>query len=102
MVFAGLWEGYRWPDGTVSRTFAIITTDASPDGAELHARMPVILEPADWPAWLGELEGDPASLLHPAPEGTLRVWPIDRRVNSPRNNGPELLNAIDLAGQAAP
>ncbi len=76
MAFAGLQESYRWPGGTVSRTFAIITTDASPDVAQLHNRMPVILEPVDWPVWLGEVPGDPASLLHPAPAGTLRVWPI--------------------------
>jgi putative SOS response-associated peptidase YedK len=48
MAFAGLWEGYRSPDGAVARTFTIITTDASPDVAELHDRMPVILEPRDW------------------------------------------------------
>ena len=70
----------------------VITTDASSDVAELHDRMPVILEPADWPLWLGEAPGDPASLLHPA--GTLRVWPVDRRVNSPRNNRPELLKPL--------
>ncbi len=102
MAFAGLSEGFRWPDGTVTRSFTIITTDASPDVAELHDRMPAILEPADRPVWLGEQPGDPGSLLRPAPAGTLRVWPVDRRVNSPRNNGPELLKAIDLAGQVAP
>jgi putative SOS response-associated peptidase YedK len=31
----------------------------------LHDRTPVILEPADWPAWLGEVDADPAALLHP-------------------------------------
>ena len=101
MAFAGLWEGFRWPDGTVTRSFAIITAAANAEIAELHDRMPVILEPADWPVWLGEAEGDPGSLLHPSPDGTLRTWPVDRRVNSPRNNGPELLDAIDLAGPAA-
>jgi hypothetical protein len=64
---------------------------------ELHDRMPVILEPGDWPAWLGETEGDPASLLHPAPDGTLRTWPVDRRVGSPRNNGAELIKPIEIA-----
>ncbi len=39
MAFAGLWEGFRWPDGIVTRSFAIITADASPDVAELHDRM---------------------------------------------------------------
>ena len=100
MAFAGLWEGYRWPDGKVTRSFTIITADAGTDVAELHDRMPVILEPADWSLWLGEVSGSPASLLHPLPLGTLRVWPVDRRVNRPKNNGPELLEAIGLAGEA--
>jgi putative SOS response-associated peptidase YedK len=97
MAFAGLWESFLWPDVTVIRTFTIITTDAGPDVAELHSRMPVILESADWPAWLGEVDADPAALLHPSPEGTLRVWPVDRRVGSPKNNGPALIERIELA-----
>ncbi len=88
MAFAGLWEECRLPDWRVLRTFAIVTTAANAEMAEPHDRMPVILEPADWPAWLGEVEGDPASLLHPAPDGTLRAWPVDRRVGSPRNSEP--------------
>ncbi len=86
----------------MTRSFAISTTAANAEMAELHDRMPVILEPADWLVWLGEQPGDPGSLLRPALAGTLRVWPVDRRVNTPRNNGRELLKAIDLAGQAAP
>jgi len=57
MAFAGLWEGFKWPDGTVARTFTIVTTSASADVAGLHDRMPVILEQPGWPAWLGEAEG---------------------------------------------
>ena len=66
MVFAGLWEGWRGADGTVMRTFTIVTTNANPALRPLHERMPVILEPADWPAWLGEFEGDPPALLRPS------------------------------------
>jgi putative SOS response-associated peptidase YedK len=40
---------------------------------ELHDRMPVILEPEDWPTWLGEVEGDPATLLRPAGDDVLKV-----------------------------
>jgi putative SOS response-associated peptidase YedK len=40
---------------------------------------------------LGEVEGDPKALLRPAAEDALRVWPISREVNTPRNNGPDLL-----------
>jgi len=62
--------------------------------AALPGRMPVILEPADWSAWLGEAESDPAALLRPAADDVLRVWPVGRAVNSPRNNGPELLAPV--------
>jgi putative SOS response-associated peptidase YedK len=59
--------------------------------AELHNRMPVVLEEADWPVWLGEADGDPKALLRPAAADVLRVWPISREVNTPRNNRPDLL-----------
>jgi putative SOS response-associated peptidase YedK len=94
MAFAGLWESFRWPDETVTRSFTIMTTTPNAEMSELHDRMPVILDQQDWPTWLGEIEGDSAALLCPAADGLLRVWPVDRRVGSPRNNGPELLETI--------
>jgi putative SOS response-associated peptidase YedK len=94
MAFAGLWEGWKAPDGEMWRTFVIVTTDANAEMAVLHDRMPVVLEPADWPLWPGETEGDPTTLLHPAPDHTLRTWPVSRAVNAPRNKGPELLDAL--------
>ena len=93
-AFAGLWESFRWPDETVTRSFTIMTTTPNAEMSELHDRMPVILDQQDWPTWLGEAEGDGVALLRPAPDGLLRVWPVDRRVGSPRNNGPELLGTI--------
>ena len=96
MVFAGLWEGWRGPDGEVLRTsFAIITTDTNATMRQLHDRMPVILEPDAWPVWLGEVVGDPGSLLRPAAEHVLQLWPVSRAVNSVRNNTPDLLDRID-------
>ena len=91
MAFAGLWEGCRLPDGSVVRSFTIVTTAANAEMTALHERMPVILEQPDWAAWLGEAAGDPAALLRAAPDGTLRFWPVGRKVNAPRNNGPDLL-----------
>jgi putative SOS response-associated peptidase YedK len=99
--FAGLWEGFRGPDRTITRSFTIVTTDAGSDVAALHERQPVVLEPADWPLWLGEVEGDRAALLHPSPPGTLRFWPVSRRVNAVRNNDATLL-VPQADGQAAP
>jgi putative SOS response-associated peptidase YedK len=55
--------------------------------------MPVILDPAAREAWL-----DPAAepkqleaLLAPAPDGILEAWPVSRRVNSPFNEDPSLV-----------
>ena len=91
LAMAGLWEGWSGPGGEIVRSFAIVTTPANAEMAEVHDRMPAILEPADWETWL-EGNGEAASaLLRPAPAATLRLWPVSRRVNAPTANGPELL-----------
>lgn len=91
LALAGVWEGWRSPEGEVLRSFAIIVTAANATMAPIHDRMPVVIDQPDWPLWLGETEGDAASLLHPAAEDTLRVWPVSTRVNRPANNDAELL-----------
>lgn len=68
-AFAGLWEGWRDPAGETLRTFAILATAANDDMARLHNRMPVILEAADWPLWLGEAAGDHMAVMQPALAG---------------------------------
>jgi putative SOS response-associated peptidase YedK len=91
MAFAGLWEGWRGPDGEVLRSFVIITTAANATLHPLHARMPVVLEDADWAGWLGEAPADALALLRPAAEDILHVWPVDRRVGNVRANDAGLL-----------
>lgn len=101
MALAGIWESFRGADGEVLRSFAIVTTAANADLAELHDRMPVVLEAEDWAAWLGEDAGDPAALLRPAERGVLRLWPVSRRVNNVRNDGPDLIAAEPDAAAAS-
>ena len=60
VAFGGIWENWRSPEGEILQTFATITTDANELLAPIQDRMPVIVEQADWPLWLGEQEGDPA------------------------------------------
>jgi len=91
LAFAGIWEGWRAPDGEVLRTFAILTTAANRQVSALHDRMPVILERETWPMWVGEQDGDPTSLLRPADEGLLRIWPVSKAVGNVRNDTPDLL-----------
>jgi putative SOS response-associated peptidase YedK len=91
VAFGGIWEEWRSPDGETLRTFATITTDANRPLSGIQDRMPVIIEPEDWPLWLGEIEGDPATLLRAAAEDMLRVCPVDKKVGNVSNDGPELL-----------
>ena len=91
---AGLWEGWRGADGEILRTFTIMTTAANPALRHLHERMPVVLEPADWPVWLGEAEGDFATLLRPS-AAEFRVWRVGMSVNNVRNDWPGLLDKAD-------
>src|SRR3954463_11394422 len=91
---AGLWE--NWKDPTTDeriRTCAVLTTEANELVAEIHDRMPVILRPEDYDRWLG-IEPDPRDLLRPFPAEALRMWPISTRVNSPRNDDPDLLAPV--------
>ena len=94
LALGGLWEGWRGPGGEILRSFAIVTTAANAEIAPLHERMPLVLEPADWPAWLGETDRAAAALLRPAQAGTLRLWPVSTRVNNVRNNDASLAEAV--------
>jgi hypothetical protein len=62
MALAGVWENWHSPAGEWVRSFAIITTTPNELCAELHNRMPVVLKPDAWPAWLGEEPADEAQL----------------------------------------
>lgn len=99
LVLAGLWAGWRDPEGEIRRTFTIVTTRASARIAELHDRMPVILPPAAWETWLDGRLSDPAELhgmLVPAEDEPLAIYPVVRLVNNVRNDGQELI--APLAG----
>jgi putative SOS response-associated peptidase YedK len=94
---------WHWPGcGTCGarkaiKSFTIVTTDANALLAPLHDRMPVILDPEDWPSWLGERAAGPAelkALLRPCPPERLTLWPVSPRVGNVRNNDPALFAPI--------
>jgi putative SOS response-associated peptidase YedK len=97
VAFGGIWERWKSPDGEELKTFATITTDANRQLANIQERMPVIIERQDWPIWLGEVEGDPTSLLQAAPEDVLRVWRVGKAVGNVKNDGAELIEPAEAA-----
>jgi putative SOS response-associated peptidase YedK len=84
MGWAGLWESFVWPDGRIDRTYCVITVPANVVVAPFRERMPLVLEPEDWSLWLGEIEGDPATLLRPVPEHVLSCTPVTRHIGKGR------------------
>jgi putative SOS response-associated peptidase YedK len=91
---AGLWERWVHPDGSEIQSCTILTTTPSGDVANLHNRMPLILDPADYGAWLasdGANLDELQHLLRPAPEGMLAAEPVSTYVNRPGNEGPECI-----------
>ena len=100
MALAGLWEGWRSPEGEILRTCTIVTTEANEKLAPLHHRMPVILPRATWPAWLGEAPAEPEellALLRPCPPDMVAAWPVSPRVNKVAENDAGLLVRDPLA-----
>jgi putative SOS response-associated peptidase YedK len=106
MTFAGLWDQWRAPDGVMLKSFAIVTTGANELLAPLHGRMPVLIPPDRWSAWLGENRRDqqPATgselkaMLKPYPGAAMTFWPVDRRVGNVRNDSPDLFAPLAAAG----
>jgi putative SOS response-associated peptidase YedK len=98
MACAGLWEGWKQPDGTWLRTYSIITTAAAGRQALVHDRMPVILERADWEEWLvSESEEALLALLRPAEDSRLAFWPVPARVGRVAENDAGLIARDPLA-----
>jgi len=97
MALAGLWERWRSPEGDELESCSIIVTGANDLMRPIHDRMPVILDPADWDAWLAPDAGDLGvlqGLLRPFPAEALTARPVSTRVNSPRNDVLECLEAV--------
>lgn len=92
---AGLWERWRDPaSGEPLESCVIVTTDASEALRRIHERMPVVIPRERFAAWLDPANEDVAALqplLDPAHAAPLVATPVSRRVNSPKNEGPELV-----------
>jgi putative SOS response-associated peptidase YedK len=90
LAFAGLWSAWG-PDSVL--TCSVLTTAALGGLARVHDRMPLILPPERWAAWLAG-GGDGAELLRPMTPAELEaieVRAVRPDVGNVRNNGPELI-----------
>src|SRR5215213_7545517 len=105
MAMAGLYEIWRDPtrdDEDPERlrwTCTVLTTSAEDEVGRIHDRMPMLVEPERYAAWLDPSRNDPdelKGLLVPAAPGRLEAYPVSTKVNSVRNNGPELVEPLPV------
>ncbi len=94
--FAGLWGKWKPPEGETLHSFTIITTASEGAVGDLHDRFPVILPPEAYAAWLDpRVHGETLRehLKAPAPDA-LEIFEVSDRVNSVRNDDPELVEPL--------
>jgi len=99
-AFAGLWDGWKNPDGNWIRTCSILTTTPNAVTSAVHDRMPVILNPDDYDLWLDPGMRDVAAaseLLKPCDARLMRCYPISIRINHVANDDEECSRPAEVA-----
>jgi len=96
MGIGGLLECWHGYEGDIM-TFTILTTHANPLISHVYERMPVIIKPEDYAAWLDTKLTDILkiqAMAQPYPERLMETYPISRNVNNPRHDAPDLIMPI--------
>ena len=99
-AFAGIWDGWKNPDGEWIKTCSILTTTPNAVTAAVHDRMPVILDPGSYDLWL-----DPgmqsvalvSELLKPFDARLMRCYPVSTRINNVANEDEECSRPVEVA-----
>lgn len=103
ICMAGLWSVWK-PDKAADPLLSctIITTDAVGPLAEIHDRMPLMMDERDWDRWLDpDSPLDPELLTVRADLSHLQIREVSTLVNNVRNNGPELIEPAEPQGRQA-
>ena len=82
-AFAGLWEHWMGADGSEIETGVIITTEPNKTVAQIHNRMPVVVEPGDYETWLTGDVQDAGALIRPAADDYFVLEPTRIERNAP-------------------
>ena len=93
-VFAGIYES--WYDNTLNKTIltcALLTTEPNEKIAELHDRMPVILEAEQWGLWLNPRSSysELNRLFAPLAGEKIKYFRVSELVNSVKNDTVECI-----------
>ena len=89
-AFAGIIGGDTEPAA------AIVTCEPNSLMAQIHHRMPVILEPEDYGEWLSSIHASASfrSLIQPREWEQMTLRTVSRSVNRASNDGPDLVAPV--------
>jgi putative SOS response-associated peptidase YedK len=90
-ALGGVWESWRAPDGNILRTCCLITTGPNEIMLPVHDRMPVIISPDNYEAWLSGEADDALDLVRPYPTAGMQKWAVNKRVSRSVEEGPDLV-----------
>jgi len=99
-AFAGIWDCWRYRNGTAVETCSILTTTANSVTRIVHDRMPVILNPDSYDLWLDPGMKDVSAvseLLRPYDARLMRCYPVSSRINSAGNDDEECSRRVEPA-----
>ncbi len=99
IAFAGIWERWRDKEGGELDTVAIITCPANATVTPLHDRMPVVLGPEQFAAWLDCEATKPeaaSQLLRPAPDDLFEAIEMHPKLNNSRRDEPGVQEPLQL------
>lgn len=94
----GLLEHWQGSEGDIE-TITLLTIEANSLMSKIHERMPVIISPENYTAWLDTNIGDVIKIQEmakPYPERFMEAYPVSRKVNNVQNDSPELIEEIKL------
>lgn len=92
LAMAGLWT--KTADIV---TFTILTRDADGPAAQLHHRLPVLIDPARAADWFAADEGGAQAMIAAAHGRDLAFHPVGKAVGTVAHDGPELITAYPPA-----
>nr|WP_320161728.1 SOS response-associated peptidase [uncultured Methanoregula sp.] len=96
-AFAGLYDQWAGPDGTVIPTYSILTCEPNPGIAKIHNRMPVILSRAGEDRWLSPdplPEMETTAMFVPFTAEKMTWYPVLPLVNSPGIDDERLIRPV--------
>ena len=96
-LIGGLWDTWHYGKEDALSTFTVLTTGPNELMQTLHHRMPVVIAPSGAERWLDRTESDIGDLLEPYPAEQMTAYRVSTRVNSSRNEGPELIAPLSAS-----